>query len=533
MDFRTSAILFWSGLAFVQLAPALYLFFKRKHLLFAISFFGIFSLLTWQKILWVFWADYYIDREYWILGLKILWLCTLYVGVGYFWLHRLTIRDAPPTLKPFESRSLLAELVLFLTILPEFFPTYRFTVFYLPCACIQTLALARVLLVRRMNWGAFFAIGFAALCTFVAIQSLAFGMRFLEVSLIIGIVRPKVRYWVGLIASILVVSLLQTVKPVFRVYVSYLSPQSLPETAEVFLKSVKDSQTWLFPKEISRNIPKNDFVTYYGYGAGKIDPYYFDHSLLPWEIRRWNDLHLALSAYFAPKNSQWNLIDKNSQPSAYLSSRLAGSTNLSLLFPIFQFAKEPGRELAYFPESELFGLSVFPVQEWDYKIFAFTRGLLRLGDDTFDRVLKFTPRKVPYLRGESYKQMLTPETSRPFENGFGKKYGYLSQWDDKTTVSFNQFTEGYSNFGYRGALIVALLFGALLYLSQSMINRLSPGIREISFVALAKVFFFPKAGTVLLVALGCTAYAILILELLKHTSFLKQHPWFRRKDITT
>lgn len=116
-------------------------------------------------------------------------------------------------------------------------------------------------------------------------------------------------------------------------------------------------------------------------------------------------------------------------------------------------------------------------------------GFMRAGDDSLERVLEYTPERVPYWNGETYSTILymfipralwPDKPSRHFWNKYGRLYGVLSTDDFETSVGVSYLAEGYINFGYNGMYFIALLMGILI----AMCEKVAHGI-------LGGYFFFP------------------------------------------
>jgi hypothetical protein len=114
---------------------------------------------------------------------------------------------------------------------------------------------------------------------------------------------------------------------------------------------------------------------------------------------------------------------------------------------------------------------------------------MRAGDDSMERVLEYTPERVPFWEGETYASIpfmfipraLWPDKpTRHFWNKFGRTYGVLSTEDYETSVGISYLAEGYVNFGYHGMYIVAFLVGFLIAICE-----------KYAHVVLGGYFFFP------------------------------------------
>lgn len=423
-------------------------------------------------------------------------------------------------------------LLLCLTLALETSPAFRETNAYLPYVCLQTLCLAFCLL--QPKCGTYLIPGLAAfiLVSFMATGSLALGVRVFEIALLVGLVKRQFKYWLVLFVFIGSMSCLQSVKSIYRGEVARETASAPTGHVHLFLQSLKKSPLGIPEEKNPKSLSPRKLVPYYGYGVGKIIPHFADKSVLPWDLGEWKDLYswlLASRAYLDLPSSRFNegyiRFKLGIDPEPHLSlialsmassvsanfSKLGGS---QFLYPVFQFSPNlfEFEDDQYFPRSSLFGLNTFPSQEWNSAFFAYTRGLLRLGDDTLDRVLLLSPIEIPFVKGKTYSFMPNPQTAKAIANDFGRRYGYLSFWDDKTTVNFNQFSEAYMNFGYPGLLLAALLFGGMLYVLQAILVGLSPGIHDLAFVALGKILFFPKETSALLSALFVTLVLIGLIE---------------------
>ena len=105
-------------------------------------------------------------------------------------------------------------------------------------------------------------------------------------------------------------------------------------------------------------------------------------------------------------------------------------------------------------------------------------GFSRIGDDSLERVLSWTPKRVPFWNGESYaaipylfipRVLWNDKPSRHLWNKFGVVYGYLGANDNQTSVAVSYIAEAYMNFGYWGMYVFSLIFG----LFAAMVERAS------------------------------------------------------------
>ncbi len=106
------------------------------------------------------------------------------------------------------------------------------------------------------------------------------------------------------------------------------------------------------------------------------------------------------------------------------------------------------------------------------------RGFARIGDDSLERVLSWTPSIVPFWKGDTYQNipyMFVPRFLWPDKprwtswNKFGREYGVLSSDDYSTSVGVSYLAEAYMNFGYSAMYICAVFFGFF----TALIERLS------------------------------------------------------------
>lgn len=115
-------------------------------------------------------------------------------------------------------------------------------------------------------------------------------------------------------------------------------------------------------------------------------------------------------------------------------------------------------------------------------------GFSRLGDDSLERVLAWTPSLVPFWEGATYDSipyLFIPrflwhdKPSRHIWNKYGKAYGVLSEDDNQTSVAISYFAEGYMNFGFTGMYVATIIMALLI-----------AGVERLSYYFLGGHFYF-------------------------------------------
>lgn len=123
---------------------------------------------------------------------------------------------------------------------------------------------------------------------------------------------------------------------------------------------------------------------------------------------------------------------------------------------------------------------------------ALLHGFSRLGDDSMERVLSWTPTIVPFWEGASYEsipylfipRVIWPDKpSRHVWNKYGKTYGVLSDDDNQTSVGFSYFAEGYMNFGFAGMYLVAIIMGLVIAATERLSYYFLKGYFYFTFMA--------------------------------------------------
>jgi hypothetical protein len=123
-------------------------------------------------------------------------------------------------------------------------------------------------------------------------------------------------------------------------------------------------------------------------------------------------------------------------------------------------------------------------------------GFGRAGDDSLERVMSWTPSKVPFWEGESYaaipflmlpRALWPDKPTRHIWKKFGHVYGFLGEDDDQTSVGVSFIAEGYMNYGYRGMYGVCLFFGILVAFMERLSVYFLRGYYYFSFM----VFLMP------------------------------------------
>jgi hypothetical protein len=115
----------------------------------------------------------------------------------------------------------------------------------------------------------------------------------------------------------------------------------------------------------------------------------------------------------------------------------------------------------------------------------------RAHDESLEKVLEWTPSRVPFWNGESYKNFFLQLIPRIFwpskphwnlDNDFGQRYGYLDAKDTKTEVVFSYFAEGYMNFGWGAVFAVAIFMALLIPLVEKISEFDLHGYYSITFI---------------------------------------------------
>jgi hypothetical protein len=114
----------------------------------------------------------------------------------------------------------------------------------------------------------------------------------------------------------------------------------------------------------------------------------------------------------------------------------------------------------------------------------------------FSEVMEDTPKPIPYWGGETYLNLFTSFIPRaiwsdkPTENIgniFGRRYGYLNQDDDVTSLNLPWLVELYANFGELGVLFGMPLLGAFLAIIDLKLN--SPNMNSLEVVIGSTIIF--------------------------------------------
>jgi hypothetical protein len=105
------------------------------------------------------------------------------------------------------------------------------------------------------------------------------------------------------------------------------------------------------------------------------------------------------------------------------------------------------------------------------------------------KVIKETPKIVPYWNGETYLPLFTgfiPRIVWPDKpeilvaNQFGHRYGYIATNDRSTSINLPWLVEMYANFGYWGVMLGMPLVGIFLALIDRKLN--GPNMNALEFV---------------------------------------------------
>lgn len=124
---------------------------------------------------------------------------------------------------------------------------------------------------------------------------------------------------------------------------------------------------------------------------------------------------------------------------------------------------------------------------------------ISIGAVTFSDVVERTPGEIPFLRGDSYRPLLTGIVPRlvwrdkpeeRFGQRFGHRYRYITPDDQATSWSTPWITEAYANFGAAGTVVVMLLIGAFLGFASRLLNATEMSANEL---AIGAALLFPLA----------------------------------------
>lgn len=104
--------------------------------------------------------------------------------------------------------------------------------------------------------------------------------------------------------------------------------------------------------------------------------------------------------------------------------------------------------------------------------------------------------KTEFIKGESYKLLITKFIPRilypqkPVENWgqiYAKKFGYLPQYDNTTSINLDSVNESYINFGFYGALIYPLIISLFMIIVLLLVNLV---INEFKLIILSSFPIF-------------------------------------------
>ena len=100
--------------------------------------------------------------------------------------------------------------------------------------------------------------------------------------------------------------------------------------------------------------------------------------------------------------------------------------------------------------------------------------------DVLADVIRRTPTEIPYWGGATYLSLvglaiprfLWPDKpTKELGQGFGHRYGYLSQNDERTSLNLPVLVEFYANFGIAGVLLGMWLVGLIYYIVNNAVNN--------------------------------------------------------------
>lgn len=286
-------------------------------------------------------------------------------------------------------------------------------------------------------------------------------------------VNPRLYFWLGFYAF--TQPFLARTVP-YSIYVIHL----LTSYAALCLVFCARTQHPVLERWIKATLLASALYAYLEYGSlatlGSIASLFFMISLMQWRTVNFfilGSLVLAAVALQSVK-LEYRIISRNNEMNKVEQAEILGD----LL--IWKFLGDKSEYLKSF-RTESFTLDTETTDEDEDSApdvaDSLSRGFARIGDDSLERVLAYTPSRVPFWNGETYAHipyifiprfMWPGKPSRDMWNKFGRMYGFLSTDDYETSVGYNFLSEGYMNFGYAGMYSVAMLFGGLLALFEAI-----------------------------------------------------------------
>ena len=137
-------------------------------------------------------------------------------------------------------------------------------------------------------------------------------------------------------------------------------------------------------------------------------------------------------------------------------------------------------------------------------------------------MIELTPKYVPFLKGESYSDILWklipryiyPNKPNPrWGNEFGHLYSIIGEADNSTSINFPQMVEMYANYGYLGVVVGMFIIGIVYRVICKLINGIDSGEWMTIMASLIYSTLFNIDSNLLLV-FGSLLYRILLLYLI-------------------
>jgi hypothetical protein len=262
---------------------------------------------------------------------------------------------------------------------------------------------------------------------------------------------------------------------------AYMLPESLyvlhllSSYAAIILIFCSKTDSEVFERWVKGSIIASGFYSFLKFGSlstlGSLASLFFVISFIQW---RWSNFMILVVLGFTGVAIQTVKADYRF---INLESSLSTSQQISLLGNLLylKFTNDKTAPVLLSQTGEE-SSELEPVEDPNVSE-SLAKGFARIGDDSLERVLTWTPSRVPFWEGETYSHipyMFIPRVLWPGKprrelwNKFGRVYGYLSANDETTSVGVNFLGEAYMNFGFGGLYAVACLFGSMVALMEAL-----------------------------------------------------------------